>query len=60
MTQFGMQKQVRAMLYSRLGKLVGQLQVVVGEEGKDLLLGEKHLLAGAIVGQAETDKTIMH
>ena len=34
--------------------------MVVGEKGQDFFLRIKHLLAGAIVGQAKTDKAIMH
>lgn len=42
------------------GQLVSEAQMVVGEKGQDFFLRIKHLLAGAIVGQAKTDKAIMH
>ncbi len=41
-------------------KQVHDADVVAGEAGEDLFLGVKQLGAGAVVGQAEADKAVMH
>ena len=60
MAKLGVQQQFGAVWDADLGELVGEAQVVVGEEGQDLFLRVEHLLAGAVVGQAETDEAVMH
>ena len=53
------EEELFAMRYLLPGKEIHQADMVVGEAGQHLFFGVEELETGAVVGEAETDKTVV-
>jgi hypothetical protein len=59
MAEVGREREVLLVRQTMAGQQMGEAQWIVGETGHNLLFRAEHFDAGAVAGQAETDKTVM-